>query len=215
MRRPGFTIIELLIVVGLIAAMAAIVSPIVFDRLRTTREQETVAQVNAAINTARLDARREGRPLLLSAATEEGGRIALRLKPAEDAMALGRIVLTLPERFLIERGAEDAPEFQRVAAADDAFVPTPTPFTQERAPEPELLGAFLPDGSAIAPESFVIVAPSGARTVVRIGAWAGPQDDADSDDLSEQERENEEWDGPGSGSGAEADEWGDWLGDPP
>ncbi len=211
MRRPGFTIIELLIVVGLIAAMAAIVSPIVFDRLRTTREQETVAQVNAAINTARLDARREGRPLLLSAATEEGGRIALRLKPAEDAMALGRIVLTLPERFLIERGDGDAAEFDRVAAADDAFVPTPTPFTQEQAPEPELLGAFLPDGSAIAPESFVIVAPSGARTLIRIGVWAGPQDDGESDDLSEQEREDERRDGPGP----DADEWGDWLGDPP
>ncbi len=211
MRRPGFSIIELLIVVGLIAAMAAIVSPIVFDRLRTTREQETVAQVNAAISTARLDARREGRPLLLSAAQEEGGRIALRLKPAEDAMALGRLVLTLPERFLIERGAEEATEFQRVAAADDAFVPTPAPFAQERAPEPELLGAFLPDGSAIAPESFVLVAPSGTRTVVRIGAWAGPQDDEASDELSEQAREDDEPGGPGS----EADEWADWLGDPP
>ncbi|MCC5787006.1 MAG: prepilin-type N-terminal cleavage/methylation domain-containing protein [Phycisphaerales bacterium] len=213
MRRPGFTIIELLIVVGLIAAMVAIVSPIVFDRLRTTREQETVEQVNAAINTARLDARREGRPLLLSAAQEEGGRIALRLKPAEDAMALGRIVLTLPERFLIERGDGDAAEFDRVAAADDAFVPTPTPFTQERAPEPELLGAFLPDGSAIAPDSFVIVAPSGVRTLIRIGAWAGPQDEGEDDDLSEQERDDEEPGGPGSGP--DADEWGEWLGDPP
>lgn len=211
MRRPGFSIIELLIVVGLIAAMAAIVSPIVFDRLRTTREQETVEQVNAAINTARLDARREGRPLLLSAATEEGGRIALRLKPAEDAMALGRIVLTLPERFLIERGEAEGPDMQRVAAADDAFVPPPLPFAQERAPEPELLGAFLPDGSAIAPESFVIVAPSGTRTRVRIGAWAGPvEDETDLTEEEEAEREAERR----ASDDPDADEWGDWLGDP-
>lgn len=211
MRRPGFSIIELLIVVGLIAAMAAIVSPIVFDRLRTTREQETVEQVNAAINTARLDARREGRPLLLSVSTEAGGRIALRLKPAEDAAALGRIVLTLPDRFLIERGEAEGPDMQRVAAADDAFVPPPLPVAQERAPEPELLGAFLPDGSAIAPESFVIVAPSGKRTRVRIGAWAGPiQDESDLTEEEEAEREAERraTDDP------DADEWGDWLGDP-
>lgn len=215
MRRHGFTIVELLIVVGLMAAMAAIVSPIVFDRLRTTREQETVEQVNAAIGSARLDARREGRPLLLSAAIEVDGRVALRLAPAEDMLVPGRVVLTLPERFTIERGGGDAAEdLQRVAETDDAFVPPPMPGEAERPPEPELLGAFLPDGSAIAPDSFVIVAPSGTRTTVRIGAWAGPAGEGDGE-------EPEEGAGDEAGFGGEGPlgppgETGpeDWFGDP-
>ncbi|TVQ62333.1 MAG: prepilin-type N-terminal cleavage/methylation domain-containing protein [Phycisphaerales bacterium] len=64
-RRTGFTLLEVLVAVALLAALSAAALPPMLALARQRAADESAAQFQAAATHARLDAQRTGRPVLL------------------------------------------------------------------------------------------------------------------------------------------------------
>lgn len=94
MRRPGFTLIEILLAIGLLIMVLSLVGPALFSRIAPASFDYTTEQLAAEILLTREDARRTGQVRLIYATREplasgaDPGeiRIESRLRPPADAL---------------------------------------------------------------------------------------------------------------------------------
>ncbi|MBX3363711.1 MAG: prepilin-type N-terminal cleavage/methylation domain-containing protein [Phycisphaeraceae bacterium] len=203
MVRRGFTILELLIVLGLLGAIAAIVLPAVGGRTAAYSFDEAVRQVRSAVGACRADARRTGKPVELLAAWQEDGRVmlvglvvqserdeepldvalfgGLTLEGVSSGMSgdqsmllAGRRYATLPRTTSIRLREDLAEIADMYAELDEAFVPEPTPARRGRdVRRPVSLGIFMPDGSFLAGEAVEVVGSDGRAGRLRVHPWTG------------------------------------------
>lgn len=87
MRNRGFTLLEVMIALGLILALMTAALPAVLHRLPGTVWEETLTQLRAGVRHAAADCRRAGQPLELIAREEATGRWVLEARPLSVAAA--------------------------------------------------------------------------------------------------------------------------------
>lgn len=94
MRRPGFTLIEILLAIGLLIMVLSLVGPALFSRIAPASFEYTTEQFAAEILLTREDARRTGqvrliyamRPPLANGAGPGEVRVESRLRPPADSI---------------------------------------------------------------------------------------------------------------------------------
>lgn len=74
MRRLGFTLIEILLAIGLLVVVLSIVGPALFNRIAPATFDYTLKQLAAELRLAREDARRTGQVRLIYVTREQAGR---------------------------------------------------------------------------------------------------------------------------------------------
>ena len=79
-RAPGFTLVELLVVLAILGLVVALVGPLTADRLDKARAQEEWLVLERTLSGLSFRAFAEGRPVELQA---EGGRLAWRVAGAD------------------------------------------------------------------------------------------------------------------------------------
>ncbi len=203
MRARAFTVMELLVVVALLIALAGIVVPRVIDRAARFELGESAQHVAAALETARARAIQNGTPMRV-VAIESGGRVwieAAEVGASEIVDAVGSgfdagydlsdewprdvvegegRTLELDELTPGVRVTSEPPELDAYGAGL-GFGTAPL---AEESFDPMLLGEsapvtlaiFLPDGSAVALPERYVVSTSPERNdafVVRVLALTG------------------------------------------
>lgn len=114
-RDRGLTILELLVVIGIVLALGALALPFTLRELDQRREAEAFDRFGLLCRMARADARASGVPVLLR--VDETGAIleARRLDPRSDGVAT----------FVPADPDEDLPLFDGMEEDDSSLVPAP------------------------------------------------------------------------------------------
>ena len=193
--RRGYTVLELAVALAILAAITAVVLPVIVFRLDEQRRGDLRDRVPAALGLAQLDAMRLGEAVEVWLVTEgsDPQRLVGRVYGAEgerdrsdsvDPAAGETVYLTVPRGFRArlagdsDTGIEAAS--RSLAMLDDAFVPPPMPgdllepepaMTGERSEQ--LLAVFLPDGSAFVARPWEVVLGDGSGVRVEVSAWTG------------------------------------------
>lgn len=158
-RHRAFTLIETLIVLAILAAVAALVLPGTVGQLRAARTDQITRDIILAADSCRSQAIRTGQPWRLiltqrgvthSLAIEPLPRAADQASPAREApadepllSATRQELLTLPDACRIA-----APESSSQADRSETDADAPAPSSSPDDAEP--LAVFLPDGSLFA-----------------------------------------------------------------
>lgn len=198
MDRRALTLLELLMAVALLVALASLVMPMVFGRLAATEASEAPSQLVASIVQARAQAARTGEPVRVIAKTGEDGVVRIvhepvrasvdsesafvdlpttpdggmtAREPIDSPKADGAYVdLTLPKgcRIVSVASLEDQPVASGGAPADAI-----EPVDDEGAVEPSerALAILLPDGGAIAGERLALRTPNGLAYELSLDRW--------------------------------------------
>ncbi|MBM4112006.1 MAG: hypothetical protein FJ253_01330 [Phycisphaerae bacterium] len=143
--RRAVTLIEVLVVLGLLAAMLALALPITLRSIERNTYRAAVAAVVASIDEARSHAQREGVMVEVIVA-RDGSRLRAMERPVD--------------------GGDAAP----ITMIDAAIDP---PITLASAAGDGLLALFLPDGSAPISGTATIRSADGVESIVSIGATLG------------------------------------------
>lgn len=193
MRSRGFTVIEVMMALGLLSVIVALVLPVVADRV-TSRDLDRVAgDVAGALALARSTAQETGVPVAVRArragdlwTIEQRPVDAASLAPllqnqagaptpsdAPDAPAWGHL-LEIPAAFVVARWAPTSEAPNPIDLREPAPLPSEFPDTDRI-----LAGVFLPGGRCIgAGELFLSIAPeepgrSAPAVRLTISAWTG------------------------------------------
>ena len=126
MRARGFTLIELMIALAIVAMLAGIVLPIGISRLNADSFIQTQRQVESAVGIARADAQRRGMLMKLIAVEESGVVVLWSVEhaPAERGGKPARreFVMELPSGATIEAApavGDDEGDASNGAATDE------------------------------------------------------------------------------------------------
>lgn len=172
MRRRGFSMIELLIVVGVVVALGAVVSASLLGWGADARFQEASRRVESALVIARADALREGRALAIMARSDRG-RVALVLETfepervgSEAGARPSRRLVVLPDGVRVVDRLESQDGAGTAAARADAAV-------QEGAEVSVRLCVMLPDGGAWASAPVYLVGPGDRAAKIGVNRWTG------------------------------------------
>jgi Tfp pilus assembly protein FimT len=193
MTRRGVTILELLVVIGLLLALASVALPIVVTRAAGSALPEAQQQVEAALMLARADAQRDSAPVRVRArACAQGGMelvaetVELRQggtdRGAASADADGSdpvsgsdertrlsAVYTLPRGIVLSDSVKSADAV--------AHQPLAEPVTGGAAAAASndwvLLAVFLPSGEAIRPGPRYLIDERGRAAELVVEPWSG------------------------------------------
>ncbi len=173
MHRRGFSLIEVLIVVGVVVALGAVVSASLLGWGADARFEEASRRVESAFVIARADALRESRALAVVARPDRVG-VALVREPFEagGAGASGagarpaRRLVTLPDGVRVSDRLESTQEGAGTAASAN-------PAVREGAGESVRLCVMLPDGGAWASAPVYLLGPDDRAAKVGVSRWTG------------------------------------------
>ncbi len=202
-QRRGFTLVEVLVAIGLLVLIAALALPVALTNTTGARAQTAERQLRLSPSVARAEAQVAGVP------------VGLMLQPSDDARSLSVAIVREPD-MRSDRPADLAADPDDVAtwptvaepevlprgtrlwdgeldALDDALaeLDSPSPFDaalepteelfadarpssfEDEAPEPIVLAWFLSDGSAIVGQPAAVRLADGRVLRVRVEALAG------------------------------------------
>jgi type II secretory pathway pseudopilin PulG len=173
MRRPGFTILELVIALGLVVLLGAVVTPTLYERLGDSRLDAAGRDVAAVVAAVRADALREGRALELRA-ERAGDAVRLVSTPLEEETAAAGVATELPattSRGLLPDGVDATLSPPSAGVAERP----PGPPEEEAGAHPIVLGVLLPDGSAWSSSPvYLALARAPHRALeVKLNSWTG------------------------------------------
>ncbi|MBL0926115.1 MAG: prepilin-type N-terminal cleavage/methylation domain-containing protein [Phycisphaerales bacterium] len=164
--RSAFTLVEILVAIGIVAALVVLATPALISSSGERRLRAAADQVSAALADARARAMRDDRAYAVVAApSADGRRLVLRALDARSAEAdhAGRELLVLGDEFSLTAGAATdesatgAPDGAR-RSSDSAAVPILT---------------FLPDGTAIGPPSLDLTDSRSRRATLALNRLTG------------------------------------------
>ncbi|MEO1130245.1 MAG: GspH/FimT family pseudopilin [Planctomycetota bacterium] len=173
--RVGFTLVEILVTVGLLALIAALASPMLLAGRAERRFAASIEQVESLAALVRTEAMQSGVPIEVFADVDDTGAWRVRTQAlagvadeqaVADADAPGaRTRMTLPPgvRFGTPQEAE----------GDLVLSPAgPISIEGERS-ERFVLVVCLPDGGAAPGESVALLDIEGRRAAVSVASWTG------------------------------------------
>lgn len=177
----GFTVLELMVVVALLAILTGLVAPSLITRLGESRERSVQEQLRAAIDEARAESARSGVSMAAIAAHSPDG---LNIK----ALPWGSASSLLESNDADPRDWDQAATLALVTGVGapgteptwqaDAFADEDPGLDVHDGDEPafHLIGVFFPDGSAFcAADTWLPLAPDRAVRI-RIHPWTGRAD---------------------------------------
>ncbi|MCC6659280.1 MAG: hypothetical protein IT437_00170 [Phycisphaerales bacterium] len=174
MRRPGFTILELVIALGLVALLGGLATPALYERLAGSRLDAAGRDVAAVAAAVRADAVREGRGLELRAERHGGAwwLVSAPLDAPRDGAAATPVVTLRGELPAGVDASETLPSGSGGAPEAPAELPTGSAGDAETS---VVLGVLLPDGSAWAPQvAYLVLAHAPERALeVKLNSWTG------------------------------------------
>ena len=160
-KRPGITLIELLLAIGLVLVLSGIVLPAVFTGLRERAFESTVEVVRNQLLLARAHAQVMRRPVevMYDDRPPRSERVWAQYFPVDQEQE------TLPEQVIVEGWA-------------DRGLASGTRITDRSAPdddEPRLLrlAVYMPDGSALMSRPVWISDDHGRRGKLKVNPWTG------------------------------------------
>ena len=173
MRRPGFTILELVIALGVIALLGGLAAPALYSRLGDSRLEAAARDVAAVVAAVRADAVREGRALELRA-ERDGAGVRLVSAPLEEGPIAGEDgaapepVRTL--RFELPAGVDVSDSLPDGVEASPPLAPA-----EVAAPRDVVIGVLMPDGSAWSSTvTYLALAHEPTRALeVKLNSWTG------------------------------------------
>ncbi len=187
LRRRGWTILELLIVLALLGTLAGLALPVLSSRSRGWALEAAASQARASIRSCRAEAMREGTIVRLEKRTGDSGAVRLWSRAARAAAA---------EETAVERGdgnpgareGTGSPDPDRVRMLFElprgigAGLNPPTPATDGTRPTPtsdmamsdaELVATFLPDGTVVSEGPLFVWAEPTMVLSIRVARWTG------------------------------------------
>lgn len=191
MRRGAFTILEVIIVVAIVAAISAVVLPALASRVVEGRTGHAIRAVEAAVVMARVEAVERGEMVALvaerigdewvlfaepfdphGASEEHSGPFEPPPEARTELIGFAGVRLS---GGLPEVGSEESPSAEIVGTQDPMLDSELAP---EAMPEPERLriGLFFPDGGCRSPEPVYLLSAGGARHVLRVRPLTGKAD---------------------------------------
>lgn len=183
MRSRGFTLIELMIALAIMAMLAGIVLPIGISRLNASSFSQTQRQLESAVGIARADAQRRGR-LLKLVAIDSGGSVAIwsiERGSTETGAEAGRreFVMELPAGASIipapaanaEDADSDAEEDEWESARSDDVRRRAEGAGEDSAER--ALCVLMPDGTVSPGETLVLRGRGGAMARMDFNPWTG------------------------------------------
>lgn len=181
MRRQGFTLIEVMIALAIVAMLAGIVLPIGLSRLNADSFIQTQRQLESAVSIARADAQRRG-VLMKLIAVEAQGVVAVWSVEFGEAGGGARGEMPKRREFVLElpsgAGVEPAPAAEDEAEdteeeEDERPRPAAAGAEAEAAPVERALCVLMPDGTVVAGEAMVLRGRDGKRVRIDFNAWTG------------------------------------------
>lgn len=173
MRRRGFSMIELLIVVAIVVALGAVVSASLLGWGADARFEEASRRVESAFVIARADALREGRALAIMARPDrgrDGMDLVLETFDPEGGSEAGarpsRRLVALPDGVRVVDRLESQDGAGTAAPGADAAV-------QAGAGGSVRLCVMLPDGGAWASAPVYLVGPGDRAAKIGVNRWTG------------------------------------------
>lgn len=188
MPRRGFSLVEILIAVLLIAAVSGLALPRLFARVGEAEVESVASQLRASATIARTDAKSAGVATRLTLHQDRDGRLHLRAEPhesaelpepdqdgdeADDTLLWPRLYLSLPPAWRIAQDDED-PGAQPFGEADAAgralFEPVQAPRASAGSADGEgvTIGLLLPDGTAIPGRPITLASDRHADRLIRL-----------------------------------------------
>jgi prepilin-type N-terminal cleavage/methylation domain-containing protein len=175
--RRAFTLLEVLIALSILVALAALAGPSLRDWYRRVAFDESCEQLRSGIALASAETRRAGVPSVLAAERTPGGGTELTLARWRPPPAAGdRGPSEIEERdgsprLIVAELARGFFAVRPAPAADSGEPTTPTEPSAESEPASRLLIAVLmPDGSCVS-TPFELHAPGGRRAGVELSVW--------------------------------------------
>ncbi len=160
-KRPGITLIELLLAIGLALVLSGIVLPAVFTGLRARAFESTVEVVRNQLLLARAHAQMTRRPV----------EVMYDDRPPRSARVWAQYFLvdheqeTLPEQVIVEGWAD------RGLAGGLGITDRSPPDDDE--PRLFRLAVYMPDGSALLSRPVWISDDHGRRGKIQVNPWTG------------------------------------------
>lgn len=197
MRLRGFTLIELMIALAIVAMLAGIVLPIGLSRLNADTFAQTQRQLESAVSIARADAQRRGVLMKLVAIEADGvtavWSVERNAAERRDRPARREFILELPAGTGIEPapvaaeeeepGPEEEDKEERTEGGERAT-------GAEAGPVERPLCVLMPDGTVVAGSAMALRGRDGTRARIGFNAWTGalsftiiPREDAEWEDL--------------------------------
>jgi type II secretory pathway pseudopilin PulG len=181
MPKRGFSILELLIVLGVVVALGAVVSANLFGLAAGARFEEAVRRIEAAFVLARADAQREGAALAM-VADSGPERVALVLERFEPGSAVegeradpaggraSRRLVLLPAGVRVE---DQLPV--GTGTTDSPAVPPAEAGASRNASgrESVRMCVMLPDGGAWTSKPVYLVGPGERAARIEVNRWTG------------------------------------------
>jgi prepilin-type N-terminal cleavage/methylation domain-containing protein len=167
MPRRAFTLLELLVAIGLVLMLAGLSLPALWGRLDGSRIDLASRLVGAAVVAARAESQRSGAPIeLVAVMTPDGDALVIRevrVQAAAPEASKGVAPDIHPWGVL--------PDGVRVSLRPPATAEEPG--TPAAAPDgPRRIGVFVPDGSVVAKDPIYLCAGETALHV-QLNRWTG------------------------------------------
>jgi len=188
MIRRALTLLELMIAVAVVLAIASLVMPAVLSRLTATRDEEARVMIDSTIIEARADAARSGVPVRVVAHEAADGRIQIIHEPMRededaDAPAPAEVVGMEDEaRADVERARGSTVRVTLPPGCSfvlrsrlvslDSIEALDEEAPEARAPD-RTIAIVLPDGGAIAGTALALRTPFGRVYEMAVGTWTG------------------------------------------
>jgi len=175
--RRAFTLIEVVIAIAILLAIAALVLPSMLERTRGRAEREAVEIAKAACSRASSESQRRGVPILLAAVSETDHvrLVGSRVETGDDESGVVRELFSidLPGGMTITGPGAKAPEAMQPAGGADSRAFGATPSEESgvaRAGARTTLTLAFPDGRC-AGGQFDLVTSATRRTRFSLSEW--------------------------------------------
>lgn len=167
----GFTLLEIVIALGLVVLLSGLVMPALLGRMGAARVEGAIRDVESAALIARAESQQEGRAVLLLGMRTTSGQWAMISAQAGDGTEGAAVV----RAWLSIDDTIDTPERRRmlvVLPEGTSLARTETDM-DDRTDSRIAVAVFLPDGSALALGRVVLTARDGSRRPIVVREWSG------------------------------------------
>lgn len=200
MRKRGFTLMELLVVLGIVLALASVVVPVAVTWSRASHLESAGSQLEATLIMARADAQRHSSPVRVLARMTPSGEVEL---VSESVSLTDESSVFQDDGAVAPTSASGAPSKDQGESSVDASkvssvsmlpkgvsvsqsLPSDSPAasgeseasdssqrSERREGDWMLLAVFLPDGEVVRPGPRYLVDGQGKAAQVCVESWSG------------------------------------------